>query len=613
MKTKLKFFKVIVLFALFSAFYSCQVEELIIENDNKSFELKTSKISINQVINEINSQSFKQKLQNKNYDSSISNALHRTNDSEVYFIKKEKDDELTSYILHLNSYSQSKPYFLKLIITQNNNETERMGYIKYIPTSPVSILDMSTFSGEVQILVNNFEVNAASNYVNGVKQENVQNNGTQNRIICTDEIVITEEKCSNGGGHGVGDSCDGDLVNDAHFVISVTTVCTGRSDQLVQIIEDYSNPNTDGATSVNVGMALADNFANTQLTPVQKLIYDLNPSIREYLANNIIIVPQPNYNPLLGGDPTMAAIDPQAVQFVTELIDLANQDTNVDNNAVNFVIKAKSQNLMEAELNDNFLQSVDNLLELNTATIDPIVMAQIQMYFTAKCAVLRYNHPTWSDLKIYYEASKELIHIALDGFGLIPVVGEIADLTNGVLYLIEGDGVNATLSFAATIPVAGWTATGAKYAFKLKAVSTIGTKVKLTWKVLSNGKIYFGANSTCRSQLRKVLGLAVGNADQAHHIIPLNLQLNEVVQRAAKSGSSFHMNEELNGIALSTLVHNGSHSLYDGKITQKLNTFLLQNPNATPDQCYIKIYQVIQEIRTAIANNPTTPINQLNF
>ncbi|WP_353149681.1 hypothetical protein [Flavobacterium sp.] len=87
-----------------------------------------------------------------------------------------------------------------------------------------------------------------------------------------------------------------------------------------EIIEGTGN-NNNGATSVNVGMALADNFANTQLTPEQKLIYDLNPSIREYLSNNKIVVSNPNYNPLLGGDPTIAVIDQDAEQFVKELID----------------------------------------------------------------------------------------------------------------------------------------------------------------------------------------------------------------------------------------------------------------------------------------------------
>lgn len=287
MKTKLKIFKFIALFALFNSFYSCQEDEISIESDKKTFDLKTSRVSIGQVINEINSQDFKQKLQNKNFDSSISNSLLRSSDSEVYFIKKEKDDELTTYILHLHSYSQSKPYFLKLIITQNNNETERMGYIKYIPTSPISIIDMTTFSGEVQILDNNYEVNATSNYLNGVKQENVQNNNSQNRIICTDEIIITEVKCSHGGNHGVGQSCNNGLVNDAHYVISIFTRCTGDRTTPTQIIEDYGNGNPSLGAGGSINEVLSNILSPEELTWWNNATQEQKQPILDYINPNI--------------------------------------------------------------------------------------------------------------------------------------------------------------------------------------------------------------------------------------------------------------------------------------------------------------------------------------
>ncbi len=70
------------------------------------------------------------------------------------------------------------------------------------------------------------------------------------------------------------------------------------------------------------------------------------------------------------------------------------------------------------------------------------------------------------------------------------------------------------------------------------------------------------------------------------------------------------MNEALNGIPLSTTVHNGSHGNYDAKIAALLNAL---PANATPTQCYNKVNEVINKVRTAIANNPNTPINQLNF
>lgn len=53
-------------------------------------------------------------------------------------------------------------------------------------------------------------------------------------------------------------------------------------------------------------------------------------------------------------------------------------------------------------------------------------------------------------------------HLTLDGIGLIPAFGEAADGVNGVIYLFEGERVDAGLSFAAMIPFAGWAATGTK-------------------------------------------------------------------------------------------------------------------------------------------------------
>jgi hypothetical protein len=57
-------------------------------------------------------------------------------------------------------------------------------------------------------------------------------------------------------------------------------------------------------------------------------------------------------------------------------------------------------------------------------------------------------------------------HGALDVIGLVPVVGEVADGANALWYAAEGDYTNAALSAAAMIPVAGWAATGGKFAVK---------------------------------------------------------------------------------------------------------------------------------------------------
>jgi RHS repeat-associated protein len=53
-------------------------------------------------------------------------------------------------------------------------------------------------------------------------------------------------------------------------------------------------------------------------------------------------------------------------------------------------------------------------------------------------------------------------HAALDVVGLIPVVGEVADVANGVWYLAEGNYVDAALSMTSAIPLAGYGATAVK-------------------------------------------------------------------------------------------------------------------------------------------------------
>lgn len=60
------------------------------------------------------------------------------------------------------------------------------------------------------------------------------------------------------------------------------------------------------------------------------------------------------------------------------------------------------------------------------------------------------------------------LQTGLDVVGLVPVVGEVADGANALIYLAQGDYVNAGLSGAAMVPFLGWGATGAKLGMKAK-------------------------------------------------------------------------------------------------------------------------------------------------
>ncbi len=127
---------------------------------------------------------------------------------------------------------------------------------------------------------------------------------------------------------------------------------------------------------------------------------------------------------------------------------------------------------------------------------------------------------------------REGIHLALDIAGFVPVVGEVADVANGVLYLAEGDYVNAGISFVSAIPVAGDTAKagravtkGAKFtdaavsAYKgFEVASTAWTAADLSVRAFNvgrTGKFSAGAQGL---SLSPVLSMLRGGAGQLSRV-----------------------------------------------------------------------------------------------
>lgn len=66
--------------------------------------------------------------------------------------------------------------------------------------------------------------------------------------------------------------------------------------------------------------------------------------------------------------------------------------------------------------------------------------------------------------------------MALDAIGIFPLVGEVADVINGVIYLAKGDIKNAGISFISMIPEIGDTAKGARYLDKASDLLKLGDK-----------------------------------------------------------------------------------------------------------------------------------------
>ncbi len=242
--------------------------------------------------------------------------------------------------------------------------------------------------------------------------------------------------------------------------------------------------------------------------------------------------------------------------------------------------------------------------------------------FPTYCGIDSYlygtEYPDWSSIKkqlwSYYSNISSGLHLTLDVVGLVPVFGEVADLTNGVLYTIEGDGINATLSYASTIPIAGWFSTGAKFAIKIVPIG--GVKMALVWAFRTGTNIIeFGA----KSSLRKVIGLAVGDARQAHHLIPWATRYQQIVQRAASSiNNTFHIDELANGIAVEAWRNQPNHPAYDtailavfGKIKDHLAGTGGLITNVNPDLVAIELRKFQNYLRDLITANPTVHLNDL--
>lgn len=240
------------------------------------------------------------------------------------------------------------------------------------------------------------------------------------------------------------------------------------------------------------------------------------------------------------------------------------------------------------------------------------LMARYATYIKSSMAMLKISHPDWGWARLFYEANKEAALVTLDIIGLIPVVGEIADITSGIIYSFDGNGTMAALSYASAIPIVGWWTEGAKMAHRI--IVTAGGKTALKWIRLTNNVVSFGD----RRQLRRVLGIT-SSSMQAHHIIPWEFVSHEVVQTAAKAPSTkaFHMNELINGIALERAVHieGFAHPTYSSKISLALQDILdryaVNNITLTPELARTELEGVIGKVRTWIQSNPGVNLDNI--
>jgi WXG100 family type VII secretion target len=74
--------------------------------------------------------------------------------------------------------------------------------------------------------------------------------------------------------------------------------------------------------------------------------------------------------------------------------------------------------------------------------------------------------PVAANKSSWWSKYGEWVHGGLDGLGLVPGLGEVADGVNALIYLAEGRRLEAGLSAAAMLPFGGWGATAGKWGLK---------------------------------------------------------------------------------------------------------------------------------------------------
>lgn len=285
------------------------------------------------------------------------------------------------------------------------------------------------------------------------------------------------------------------------------------------------------------------------------------------------------------------------------------------------------QNFIDAHQNDDKVEpTVQSLLELVGKGYFPeisekeFITPAFYAHFVINRAIVRTEHPDWSSWRVYLEATWRTLsgvtHTTLDVCGLIPVGGEPCDLINGVIYTLEGNAVDAGLSFSATLPIAGWAVTGAKWA----GISVVVGSVvhHLNFNIL-NGLVDFGD----RGFLRTVLGVT-NPLREAHHVIPWNKTNHPLVQSAGKG--NFHMNHPKNGMELEKFrfsnpngVH-ANHPAYNDKVEGLMNALWIKLTNYYNGAANVpagvakdKLIELQQGIVANINANPNVKINDLTL
>ncbi|OIQ16611.1 MAG: hypothetical protein BM557_09880 [Flavobacterium sp. MedPE-SWcel] len=256
------YFKNIAFLALLCSLFltiSCDSEQPNETQDIHSHTSHPSLISIEEVLAKIKTPKIRNTINGfTNLNARAKSKLDEFETPE-YFEKIGYKDKFHQYSLYLNGYSIEQPYFLYYIITIDTDLKEKSGFVKYTPNQQISMLDITKFSGKLELFNDDMEIQAHASLSSG------QIVGT---TTCIDSVIASVHNCTNGGEHAPGESCSPGYVNDAYFSFTIVTDCWTEF--------DYSTPdNFIGGGGGGGGMSRVEIF-ESKLTPQQEIFLNTN-------------------------------------------------------------------------------------------------------------------------------------------------------------------------------------------------------------------------------------------------------------------------------------------------------------------------------------------------
>ena len=202
-------------------FIQCDSTENIIESNEKPY-VTSEKVSIENVLSVLKNPVILNRTETFKTNTPEGITQKSGEKPNVYFTKIIKGNEYTTYLLLLNSYSTKNPYFMYYVITQNAT-TEKVGYLKYIPDTPIPSLDINTFSGKIQMLDLEKKIRTESRFLNGQPQKQTTSTTARTTDDCTSSSSIITHYCGGTGNHSPGQKCDDGNYYAFYEVLIVTT------------------------------------------------------------------------------------------------------------------------------------------------------------------------------------------------------------------------------------------------------------------------------------------------------------------------------------------------------------------------------------------------------